>query len=190
NEWQTKGKTIFLISHSIEQIKHICQKILWFEDGKVKAYGSAEEITSQYEKFLTPPKVAMEAEQHATAESRARAAEAVPVAAAAEQEQETTSSTEVEQHAAVSRRELRHAHKQRRNFSPLIKIAIIILGVVALVYTGIALIGKSAQFASTEPEEDPGPDIRYVTGDKALLRTELEFGSERASTDNSGKGIV
>src|SRR5699024_2117685 len=61
NEWQTKGKTIFLLSHPIEQIKHICQKILWFEDGKVKAYGSAEEITSQYEKFLTPPKVAMEA---------------------------------------------------------------------------------------------------------------------------------
>src|SRR5699024_11537000 len=78
----------------------------------------------------------MEAEQHATSESRARAAEAVPVAAAAEQEQETTSSTEVEQDAAVSRRELRHAHKKRRNFSPLIKIAIIILGVVALVYTG------------------------------------------------------
>src|SRR5699024_4345699 len=97
NEWQTKGKTIFLISHPIEQIKHICQKILWFENGKVKAYGSAEEIISQYEKFLTPPKVEIEAEQHATSESRARAAEAVPEAAAAEQEQETTSSTEVEQ---------------------------------------------------------------------------------------------
>src|SRR5699024_9842375 len=93
NEWQTKGKTIFLISQSIEQIKHICQNILWFEDGKVKAYGSAEEIIPQYEKFLTPPEVAMEAEQQATSESRARAAESVPVAAAAEQEQETTSST-------------------------------------------------------------------------------------------------
>src|SRR5699024_893182 len=135
NEWQTKGKTIFLISHSIEQIKHICQKILWFEDGKVKAYGSAEEIIPQYEKFLTPPEVAREAEQHATSERRARAAQAVPVAAADEQEQETTSSPAVEQDAAVSRGELRHAHKKRRNFSPLIKIAIIVLGVVALVYT-------------------------------------------------------
>src|SRR5699024_6450823 len=154
------------------------------------AYGSAEEITSQYEKFLTPPKVAMEAEQHATSESRARAAEAVPVAAAAEQEQETTSSTEVEQDAAVSRRELRHAHKKRRNFSPLIKIAIIILGVVALVYTGIALIGKSAQFANTEPEEDPGPDIRYVMGDKAEIRTKPECGSEKASTANFGQGFI
>src|SRR5699024_12735140 len=55
NEWQTKGKTIFLISHPVEQIKHICQNILWFEDGKVNAYGSVEEIISQYEKFLTTP---------------------------------------------------------------------------------------------------------------------------------------
>src|SRR5699024_11664838 len=106
---------------------------LWFEDGKVKAYGSAEEIISQYEKFLTPPEVEIEAEQHPASESRARAAEAVPEAAAAEQEQETTSSTEVEQDAAVSRRELRHAPKKRRNSSPLIKIAIIIHAVVALV---------------------------------------------------------
>src|SRR5699024_2248742 len=190
NEWQTKGKTMFLISHEIEQNKHICKKILWFEDGKIKAYGSAEKIIPQYEKFLTPPKVAMEAEQHATSESRAHAAEAVPVAAADEQEQETTSSTEVEQDAAVSRRELRHAHKKRRNFSPLIKIAIIVLGVVALVYTGIALIGKSAQFASTEPEEDPGPDIRYVMGDKADIRTKPEFGSEKASIANFGQGFI
>src|SRR5690625_6531825 len=118
NEWQTKGKTIFLISHSIEQIKHICKKILWFEDGKIKAYGSAEEIIPQYEKFLTPPEVTMEAEQHATSENQAHSAEAVPVAAAAEQEQETTSAG-AEQDAAVSRRELRHAHKKRRNYSPL-----------------------------------------------------------------------
>src|SRR5690625_2268602 len=189
NEWQTKGKTIFLISHSIEQIKRICQKILWFEDGKVKAHGSAEEIIPQYEKFLTPPEVTMEAEQHATSENQAHSAEAVPVAAAAEQEQETTSAG-AEQDAAVSRRELRHAHKKRRNFSPLIKIAIIVLGVVALVYTGIALIGKSAQFASTEPEEDPGPDIRYVMGDKADIRTKPEFGSEKASTANFGQGFI
>src|SRR5690625_2167079 len=54
NEWQASGKTIFLISHSIEQIKHICQKVLWLDEGEIKAYGPAEEIIPQYEKFLTP----------------------------------------------------------------------------------------------------------------------------------------
>src|SRR5699024_5775185 len=53
NERKTKAKSIFLIIQPVEQIKQICQNTLWFEDGKVKAYGSPEEIISQYDKLLT-----------------------------------------------------------------------------------------------------------------------------------------
>src|SRR5699024_1342026 len=101
-----------------------------------------------------------------------------------------TPSAEAEQDEAVSRRELRHAHKKKRRFSPIIKISFILLIVVGLVYTGIALIGKSAQFANTEPEEDPGPDIRYVMGDKADIRTKPEFGSEKAIRASFGQGFI
>jgi len=188
-EWKENGKTIFLISQTMEQIKNNCQKVLWLDEGEIKAYGSAEEIVPQYEKFLNPPEVTLDSEQHLASENRVRALEANVAGETVEQEQQDASTIEAEQDAAVSRSELRHAHKKRREFSPLIKVAIIVFGVVALVYIGIALIGKS-QLTSTEPEEDPGPDIRYVVGETAAIRKEPEFGSETTSTAGFGQGFI
>src|SRR5699024_10310955 len=52
NEFKKQGKTMIFVSHSIGQMKKFCQKILWLEFGRVKDYGSVEEVIPKYEKFL------------------------------------------------------------------------------------------------------------------------------------------
>ena len=43
-----KGTTILFVSHSIDQVKSICNKIVWLEKGHVKRFGNAEEICEEY----------------------------------------------------------------------------------------------------------------------------------------------
>lgn len=52
NEFKEEGKTMIFVSHSLGQMKRFCDKILWLEFGKVKAYGDVAEIMPQYEEFL------------------------------------------------------------------------------------------------------------------------------------------
>ncbi len=42
------GTTIIIVSHSIEQIEKLCNKVLWLEKGKVKALGDAKEVCDAY----------------------------------------------------------------------------------------------------------------------------------------------
>ena len=51
-EFKRDGKTMIFVSHSIGQMKQFCDKILWLEFGKVKDYGSVEEVIPKYETFL------------------------------------------------------------------------------------------------------------------------------------------
>lgn len=48
-ELMTGGTTVFFVSHSLEQIREMCNKVLWLEHGKVQAFGKAEKICEQYE---------------------------------------------------------------------------------------------------------------------------------------------
>lgn len=51
-EFKAQGKTMIFVSHSLGQMKQFCDKILWLEFGRVKAYGEADEVLGMYEKFL------------------------------------------------------------------------------------------------------------------------------------------
>ena len=46
-----QGTTILFVSHSIAQVKKICNKIVWLEKGTLKRYGSTNEICSEYERI-------------------------------------------------------------------------------------------------------------------------------------------
>lgn len=45
------GTTVLFVSHSIEQIKKICNKIIWIEHGVVQKIGG-KEICTEYEEFM------------------------------------------------------------------------------------------------------------------------------------------
>ena len=47
------GATTILVSHSLEQVREMCSKILWLHKGEQKAFGSdVQGICDQYQDFL------------------------------------------------------------------------------------------------------------------------------------------
>ena len=46
------GATTILVSHSLNQIKNLCNKVLWMDHGRQVDFGGAEEICDKYSAFL------------------------------------------------------------------------------------------------------------------------------------------
>ena len=46
------GTTVLFVSHSIEQIKELCDRVVWIEHGQVQAIGPAEEVCDKYKQSL------------------------------------------------------------------------------------------------------------------------------------------
>lgn len=46
----TGGTTVLFVSHSIEQIKNLCDRVVWLEHGKVVKIGPAKEVCEEYYK--------------------------------------------------------------------------------------------------------------------------------------------
>jgi ABC-type polysaccharide/polyol phosphate transport system ATPase subunit len=42
------GKTVLFISHDMWNVRRLCDRILWMEEGRVRAYGDAADIAEQY----------------------------------------------------------------------------------------------------------------------------------------------
>lgn len=43
------GTTLLFVSHSAEQVKQLCSKAIWLDQGTMMAYGNTEEVYSMYE---------------------------------------------------------------------------------------------------------------------------------------------
>lgn len=48
-ELMSGGTTVLFVSHSLAQIKNMCNRVLWLDYGKVVAFGDTEEICVAYE---------------------------------------------------------------------------------------------------------------------------------------------
>lgn len=51
-ELGAQGKTIFFVSHSLQQVKSICTKALWIEGGVLKEYGDIDIVSKNYIKYI------------------------------------------------------------------------------------------------------------------------------------------
>ncbi len=51
------GKATVLVSHSLEQIRRMCNKVLWLNKGRQIAFGETDKICNQYERFLATNKL-------------------------------------------------------------------------------------------------------------------------------------
>jgi ABC-type polysaccharide/polyol phosphate transport system ATPase subunit len=43
-----EGRTIIFVSHSLDQVADVCDRILWLEQGEVKQLGPTEEVLPAY----------------------------------------------------------------------------------------------------------------------------------------------
>lgn len=46
------GATTILVSHSLEQVREMCNKVLWLDKGKQVAFGGTREVCKKYQTFL------------------------------------------------------------------------------------------------------------------------------------------
>ena len=49
-EMISRGVTILFVSHSIDEIERMCDRVLWLEKGKMKMLGNVNEVTEKYKK--------------------------------------------------------------------------------------------------------------------------------------------
>lgn len=49
-ELMSGGTTVLFVSHSIEQIKEMCRRVVWLEQGQIKMIGVADEVCDAYMK--------------------------------------------------------------------------------------------------------------------------------------------
>ena len=43
------GTTVLFVSHALEQVKEMCDRVIWLEHGRVKMIGLAKEVCEQYQ---------------------------------------------------------------------------------------------------------------------------------------------
>lgn len=49
-ELMSGGATVLFVSHDINKIEEMCDRVIWLEKGKVKQYGDAEQVCEEYKK--------------------------------------------------------------------------------------------------------------------------------------------
>lgn len=51
-EHQSRGVTIFFVSHAVEQIKRFCEKAIWIDGGQIRQIGPSALVADRYYDFL------------------------------------------------------------------------------------------------------------------------------------------
>ena len=51
-ELRDKSEAVIMVSHDLEIIKDMCQRVAWLDHGTLRAVGPAAEVVTQYEKFV------------------------------------------------------------------------------------------------------------------------------------------
>jgi len=46
------GRTVILVSHQLNQIRRLCQRVVWVDDGAIRLNGSTNEVLSAYESAM------------------------------------------------------------------------------------------------------------------------------------------
>ena len=50
-ELMSGGTTVFFVSHSLPQIREMCNRVVWLKDGKVEKIGATDEVCDAYTNF-------------------------------------------------------------------------------------------------------------------------------------------
>ena len=50
-EMMSGGTTVLIVSHSIQQIERLCDRVIWLEKGKIRAIGQTKEICDEYKQL-------------------------------------------------------------------------------------------------------------------------------------------
>lgn len=52
-KFRDSGATVLMVSHSIDQVREICERALWLNKGQIESLGSADEVCTMYQNAMT-----------------------------------------------------------------------------------------------------------------------------------------
>ena len=52
-EMMSGGTTVLFVSHSIQQIESVCNRVIWLEHGRIKMIGEAKQICQLYKESVS-----------------------------------------------------------------------------------------------------------------------------------------
>lgn len=47
-----KNRTVIIVSHSIDTLKSLCDRVMWIHDGEMKEIGKPDEVLGKYLEFM------------------------------------------------------------------------------------------------------------------------------------------
>ena len=47
-----KDRTVIIISHSLETLRTMCDRVIWLDQGKIKMIGKPDEVLDEYKEFM------------------------------------------------------------------------------------------------------------------------------------------
>lgn len=53
-ELMSGGTTVLFVSHSIGQVRELCNRVVWIEDGKMRMIGDTKKVCDAYQEFINP----------------------------------------------------------------------------------------------------------------------------------------
>lgn len=53
-ELQADGATIVLVSHALDMVRQLCQRLLTLEGGHIVAEGASDAMAQRYSELMTP----------------------------------------------------------------------------------------------------------------------------------------
>src|SRR3989441_8525554 len=89
SEFRRRGKTILLVTHSLDLVERFCDEALWLDHGVARAQGDPKRVVGAYLTSVEASEEQLMAETTARAVERARAAPSAPRRAAPEPPAET-----------------------------------------------------------------------------------------------------
>lgn len=52
NKFKSQGKTIIFISHSLAQIKSLCNRVMWLHYGQIEKFDETDKVIQEYQQFI------------------------------------------------------------------------------------------------------------------------------------------
>jgi ABC-2 type transport system ATP-binding protein len=47
-EFQKEGRTIILVSHSMPQVRALCDQVVWLDEGRMRSIGETDKVVDEY----------------------------------------------------------------------------------------------------------------------------------------------
>ncbi|EJR48939.1 teichoic acids export ATP-binding protein TagH [Bacillus cereus VD107] len=188
NEFKEKGKTIFFISHSLNQVNSFCTKAIWLYYGQVREYGDVKDVVANYRAFLKEYNQMPPAERKKLQEKQVSQFQHGLL-----QEYPTNLKRKNRKFKLLLRKP-----KKKNDVIIGTGIALLVCGVLAGSYykgwlplqNGNKNVEKTVQSKNTNEDSQikmPAKDERYlVTSNKIGIRKEASTSSERLAVANFG----